>query len=246
MNSEQTFELLQSGLMPSPRQILPGYDSGVLAMLVGAFLLAAIGLIGAKRLWKAFFRGLAHSGPSESAAASAEITTGERFSIIASLIQTFVCEGLMIFAALHYGHHIPLTPPVYFKCAAFCTLLCALLFLVQRCGYAVTAYTFAPRPTVDVKAWLRAFSATQSMLGVALLLPAIGTLFYPIAAMTLVWVGAALYVAARILFIIKGFRIFYVNGFSVFYFFLYLCTLEIMPVGAIAIAVLKISPHVIY
>lgn len=232
--------------MPAPRQILPGYDSGVLALLVGAFLLAAIGLIGSKRLWKAFFRGLTHSGPAESAAASAEITTGERFSVIASLIQTFVCEGLMIFAALHYGHHIPLTPAVYFKCAAFCTGLCALLFCLQRAAYAVTAYTFAPRPAVDVKAWLRAFSATQSMLGAALLLPTIGTLFYPGAAMVLVWVGAALYVAARILFIIKGFRIFYVNGFSVFYFFLYLCTLEIMPVEALALAVIKFSPDVIF
>ncbi|MDE6509586.1 MAG: hypothetical protein K2K99_05225, partial [Muribaculaceae bacterium] len=51
-------EVLMSGLMPSPRQILPGYDSGVLVMAIGAFLLAAMGLGGAGRIWSIFFHDL--------------------------------------------------------------------------------------------------------------------------------------------------------------------------------------------
>ncbi len=238
-------ELLTTGLMPSPRQILPGYDSGVLAMAVGAFLLAAIGLMGAGRLWNSFFKGLTHSGPGRSAAATAETTTGERWSIAAAMVQTFVCEGLLIFSALHFTRTLPLTPQVYFSCAATCALLCAALYCVQWLGYATVAYAFAPNPAADVKAWLRAFAATQSMLGVWLLLPALGALFYPAAAMTLVWIGAGLYAGARILFIIKGFRIFYANLFSLFYFFLYLCALEILPLGALASGVVALSHHVI-
>ncbi|MBP3590263.1 MAG: DUF4271 domain-containing protein, partial [Muribaculaceae bacterium] len=47
-----------------------------------------------------------------------------------------------------------------------------------------------------------------------------------------------IYVSARLIFIIKGFKIFY-NGFiSLIYFILYLCTLEIVPlicIGGIAL-----------
>lgn len=238
-------ELLTSGLMPMPRNILPGYDSGVLSLAIGAFLLATIGFIGARRLWNSFFRGLTHSGPGASSAETAETTTGERWSMAASLIQTFVCEGLLIFSAIHFTGIVPLTPTAYFKCASLCALLCALLFGFQWMGYKTVAYAFAPHPSTDTKSLLRAFASTQSMLGAWLLLPALGALFYPSAAMTLVWIGAALYILARLLFIIKEFRIFYDNLFSLLYFFLYLCALEILPLGAIAYGAVILSPYVI-
>lgn len=241
----ENVDLITSGLMPMPRAILPGYDSGVLSLAIGAFLLATIGLIGARRLWSSFLRGLAHSGPAESASASAETTTGERWSVAASLFQTFVCEGLLIFSAVHFTNHIPMNPQSYFGCAALYSALCAALFVVQWAGYVTVAYAFAPRPGQDIKSIVRAFAATQSMLGVWLLLPALGALFYPAAAMTLVWIGAALYVLARILFIIKEFRIFYNNLFSLFYFFLYLCALEMLPLGALAFGVESLSHYVI-
>lgn len=238
-------EVLMSGLMPLPRQILPGYDSGVLAMAIGAFLLAVIGLRGAGRIWSVFFRDLTHGGPATSMAATAEPTTGERWSVIAMLIQTFVCEGLLIFAAVHYNSRIPLPPQTYFSCAALCAGCCALLYMVQWIGYRTVAYAFAPNPATDSRSWLRAFSTTQSILGLGLLLPAMGALFYPAAATAMICGGAALYISARILFIIKGFRIFYVNPFSLFYFFLYLCTMEILPLYAVAYAVVEFSHYVI-
>lgn len=238
-------EVLMSGLMPSPRQILPGYDSGVLVMAIGAFLLAAMGLGGAGRIWSIFFHDLTHGGPRSSMAATAEPTTGERWSVIAMLIQTFVCEGLLIFSAVHYTSSVPLAPQSYFRCAALCVACCAALYFVQWLGYRIVAFAFAPHQSSDTKAWLRAFSATQSMLGLGLLFPAMGALFYPAAATALICCGAALYAGARILFIIKGFRIFYTNLFSLFYFFLYLCTLEILPLCAMAYAVAEFSHYVI-
>lgn len=234
-------EVLTSGLLPSPRQILPGYDSGVLSMALGAFLLATIGLGGTRRLWANFFHDLTHGGPRSSAASTAETTTGERWSAVAMLVQTFVCEGLLIFAAIHFTRSAPLTPGAYFGCAAMCAAGCAALYLLQWAGYATVAYAFAPHPATDGRSWLRAYGATQSMLGLALLLPAMGALFYPSAALALICCGAALYAGARILFIIKGFRIFYVNPLSLFYFFLYLCALEILPLCALAYAVTEFS-----
>ncbi|MCH5320108.1 MAG: DUF4271 domain-containing protein, partial [Paramuribaculum sp.] len=45
-----------------------------------------------------------------------------------------------------------------------------------------------------------------------------------------VYFAMVLYVLARIMFIVKGFRIFYTNSASIVYFILYLCSLEIVPV----------------
>lgn len=241
----ETSDIISSGLMPSPRQILPGYDSGVLIMAIGAFLLATIGLMGARRLWHSFFRGLTHSGPAASAAATAEATTGERWSVTAALIQTFMCEGLLLFSYAVTSHSYPIAPPSYLEVALVCSGICALLYCVQWTGYAAVAYAFAPRPASDTKAWLRAFAATQSMLGLWLLLPAIGSLFYPAAVSWLFQLSVALYAAARILFIIKGFRIFYTDTFSFFYFFLYLCTLELLPLLAAATLVMRSINYVI-
>lgn len=43
-------------------------------------------------------------------------------------------------------------------------------------------------------------------------------------------IGGVMYLMVRVMFIYKGFRIFYINSFSLVYFILYLCTLEIAPV----------------
>ena len=41
--------------------------------------------------------------------------------------------------------------------------------------------------------------------------------------------GSVLYLVVRLIFICKGFRLFYDNLLSSVYFILYLCTLEIAP-----------------
>ncbi len=70
---------------------------------------------------------------------------------------------------------------------------------------------------------------TQPFAGLALSIPAAIFIAHPEWAPALTVCALVLYLAARILFIIKGFRIFY-RGFGSFvYFILYLCTLEIIP-----------------
>ena len=43
--------------------------------------------------------------------------------------------------------------------------------------------------------------------------------------------GIVLYIIARVIFICKGFIVFYDNFYSLLYFILYLCTLEIAPIA---------------
>ena len=46
----------------------------------------------------------------------------------------------------------------------------------------------------------------------------------------MLWIGVIIYISCRIVFICKGFRIFFNNLVSLLYFILYLCSVEIVPV----------------
>lgn len=113
----------------------------------------------------------------------------------------------------------------------------ALYIAAGYCGYEAVGYTFTSPE--GRREWVRGFSASQALLGLALTVPAALCVFYPD---TLRWTVAAGFFAwlfAKILFIVKGFRIFYDKISGLLYFILYLCTLEIIPL----IWVYKISVY---
>ena len=105
--------------------------------------------------------------------------------------------------------------------------LCGAFYLLQIITYWCVGYAFTT--SSGRKMWLRGFYAVQTFLGFGLAIPALVTVFYPDAARLAVTIGAILYIFSRIVFISKGFRIFYQNYWSLLYFILYLCTLEITP-----------------
>lgn len=106
--------------------------------------------------------------------------------------------------------------------------LLAAYYLFQRCAYWLVGFSFAA--TEGRKRWLGGFSATQSFIGLALIPPALLLVFCPKWSDILIIVSLSVYFIGRMLFIIKGFRIFYQKIWSLLYFILYLCTLEILPV----------------
>lgn len=102
-----------------------------------------------------------------------------------------------------------------------------IYYIFELCVYSVTGYTFAGYE--GCRRWLRYLNATQSLAGITLMIPALLVLFYPNCVTEAVMVGGIIYFTARLIFIWKGFSIFYRNIFSLVYFILYLCTLEIIP-----------------
>ena len=105
--------------------------------------------------------------------------------------------------------------------------LCAAFYLFQISAYWAVGFAFST--STGRRMWLRGFNAIQTFLGFALAIPALTVIFYPDASRTALIVAAFCYILARIVFISKGFRIFYHNYWSLLYFILYLCTLEIAP-----------------
>ena len=86
------------GLMPVSRPLLPGYDSGVLAMIVVSFLFASVGFKTAAGIWHQFFTDLSMRHRNSLTGNASERTNRERLAVWALLAQTFVCEGLLLFS----------------------------------------------------------------------------------------------------------------------------------------------------
>lgn len=207
-----------------PLPVRPGYDSGVLTLILASFLVVAFSFRSGSRLWKTFFADLL--SVRRRANAFDERTADEDWIITAMLMQTCIYEGIFLFLLMPWSAaagSIGVFPVVGLMVA-----LCAGFYLFQLAAYHIVGYTFLDETGRAV--WVRGFNASQSMLGFALIVPVLGALFNPDDSRWLLTVCVVLFVVARLLFIFKGFRIFYRGISSLLYFILYLCTLEIIPV----------------
>lgn len=209
-----------SGLEPILRTPSAATDSALLltlmAILVINLLLAPTLLRSARIFFKQLMRTHREALPGEK-------TLGERLVVIAGVAQALVFEALILYCAAGADEMPPLAS------VGGLALLTLTLFAAQYTGYALTGYAFAPTGE-DTRTWLSAMLITQACAGFLLIIPAMGALFYPGLLGSFIIVGAAVYIGGRIPLYIRGFRIFYTSPASVVYFFLYLCTLEIVPV----------------
>ena len=116
--------------------------------------------------------------------------------------------------------------PSFWGAAASMTLLGAY-YLFQYAAYSLVGYAFASDD--GRRQWIAGLNATQAYTGICLIVPALLMVFEPQWQPWLSVVSACIYLLGRVLFVIKGFRIFFINFRSLLYFILYLCTLEIIP-----------------
>lgn len=216
---------MEQGIEPALRAVGDGADSTLLAMVLGCAVVNTLAFPILLRLWGAFFKQILH--PRADMMQGAERTFSERFVLFLSLVQAVMFEGLILFRA---------TPdiPAGHSAGAFCglALLAAAMMAVQLGGYLAVGYAFAAPG--EARPWMRSFFLSQSRLGYLLVIPAFGALFYPQYSSAFLIAAAVFYVVCRILFYIKGFAFFYTSAASLFYFFLYLCTLEIVPLVVVA------------
>ena len=156
-------------------------------------------------------------------------TVNETSIQVALIANTCIVEGFLIYLAvllLRPALAEGLQANVFPHIAAFC-VLAALFYGVQWLVFKTLGYTFIDKE--GTKLWLDGFKATQSLLGLVLVPVLMLVMCYPSHGKMLILIGALLYLVIRLVFIYKGFRIFYSNLSSVFYFILYLCAVEIVP-----------------
>lgn len=151
-------------------------------------------------------------------------------SILAALIaNTCIVEGFLIYFAVQMlcpSLTAQLHQSVFAHIAAYCGLAVGF-YAIQWVVYKLLGYTFTDK--VGAKLWIDGFKSSQSFLGLLLLPVLVLVMLYPGHGKLLLSVAAALYLIARLIFIFKGFRIFYGNLPSILFFLLYLCAVEIVP-----------------
>lgn len=212
-----------SGMEGAARQTGIGSDSGILTILVLLFVSLALNVGGCRRMFSHFFDELGSFKDRNNA--FDEHTPNESRLTFLLVVQFIVCSGILLYVLVTAGN-TPLDMGV-FAAITRTTALMAGYYVFQLIAYNTVGYIFT---TPERRAgWIAGFNATQSMLGLTFLLPVLLAVFYPSADHIVIMISLALYFIARILFIVKGFRIFFVNFSSLLYFILYLCTLEIIP-----------------
>ncbi|MDE6397073.1 MAG: DUF4271 domain-containing protein [Muribaculaceae bacterium] len=213
----------QSGLEPVLRPGHAGHDQGLVACIVVLILAVAVSFDPIKRI----FRGLTKKLWSVRIRDSFDQTTASEQRVLLLLIlQTIVYEAVIANAAM-----ATFSSGTYLSNLATTGVLAVFLlvyYIFQLTAYSIVGYTFASDTGRTL--WLEGFTSTQTLLGFTLIIPGLMVLFYPDLTEIAIWLSAGLYLIARVIFISKGFRIFYTNVPSLVYFILYLCSLEIIPI----------------
>lgn len=220
------FDDWHNGLEAAARQGSQWGGSAILTIVIILFLLICINFKDCRKLSGKFIEDLRSDRRRNNA--FDERSGHESRLTLLTVVQSIVCGGIIVEAAasLHNGTATPGSDNFPGIIAAIALL--GAYYIFQLCAYGITGYTFAQ--SGQTRRWIAALNSTQSLAGFALTVPALVVLFYPGAAAAVAIVGACVYLAARFIFIIKGFTIFYHNIFSPLYFILYLCALEIIPV----------------
>ena len=214
------------GLEGAPRQINAGDNSGVLAIVSGVFVLMMLSYRRCSRLFSSLFKellGMRRPNVFD------EHTSKETGVLTLMAMQWSVYTGLLLYTL------VALTGNVAQSHAMEDILrligLTGAYYVFQLLAYNAIGYTFATPQ--QHRYFTEGFTASQSLLGFLLIVPALVAIFYHTLAYPMLILGGIFYFLARILFIVKGFRIFYQNIWSLLYFILYLCTLEIIPLFVI-------------
>lgn len=214
-----------TGMSSPVRPILPGYDSGVLCLVIGMMLLVAFSF----KHWSRFFRIFTQDLISVRRRVNAfdDRTMNETRILVALIVQLCVCQGILLFTSISANR--PMETSSTFTLISILSGVSAGYYLFQLIVYRVVGYVFTDK--TGASQWLKGFNASQALLSLGLLIPAIVVLFYPNAAIAMIAIAMILYVASRLMFVVKSFKIFYQGQISIVYFLLYILAMEIVPVS---------------
>lgn len=211
------------GIEAENRPLIPGYDSGIMLIVIGTLIFVILNFRHRSNIWKTFSQDLWKVRSRDNVF---DDHTLNETRIIFSLILTLcVCEGIMLTGL--YARENIINSASSFISLIILIVMSGIFYVAQFTAYSAVGYAFTDRNYA--RQWLRCFNASQSILGLMLVIPSLIVLFNPPLLTTMGFICASFYVLCRIMFIYKGFRIFYHNFFSLIYFILYLCALEIVP-----------------
>lgn len=213
------------GIAATENHHLAGYNDGVMAVMVVLFLAAVVNMRHYTTLGKTFMQNL-FSVRQRANAFDQAVTTSENRVLITMIAIMCYCEGVLMYCALDQWGATGIGQPLWG--IGILSLVAAGYYLFRLGAYSVVGYVFTTPANRSM--WLKGFNASETLLGAMLIIPALIALYNPGSWHTMFVVAIAMAILARMIFIVKGFRIFYHNFLGLIYFILYLCALEIIPI----------------
>ena len=205
----------------------PLHDTGSMIM----FLLSCLFLITSYRLGHVYISNLMHNMFSTKGKDDlySDHTMSDTRIIVALMINTCLMEGLLMFYGLSWYDSqltVALQSSVFLH--VFVLVFSAGLFIaLQLFLYRLIGFTFSDDRLTEL--WVSGFLSSQATLGLLLFPVVVIALVFPATIKLMLTLALILYILARVVFIWKGFRIFFNNFSSSIYFILYLCAVEIVP-----------------
>lgn len=232
-----------SGIPGQERPVAPGSDNGILAMVVMLLVLVGLNMRHVRRLLRTVTQDLLSVRRRSNV--FDDHTAKETRTILILLLQLCCFEGILLFLWLWdpASAHSAATSeamagaPVFYP-VAWLSGLAMVYYIFQLTCCGLIGYTFADH--TGASQWRRGLNASSVLLGIFLAVPTLVSLFYPAVTGAMLWLAASLFILSRLVYIAKGFRIFYTNFPSLLYFILYLCTIEIVPLISVYLIAMEI------
>ena len=209
----------------SPRSTGSPTTSWVILGLIAVFMLVSIRYARNFKFLSGIGRELLSKGKPRK---MFDDTVRETSFLIFLNLLCIVSVGVLLFGGIELYHPEVRDSVHWYWALGLVTASVGGYYLWQWLVYFIVGRTFGTRQ--DASSWMRGFSSGQGFLGLALFLPALISIFYSVSLSLLVVISGAAYVVMRILFVIKGIRIFLPRSTSWLPFFYYLCAVEVAPV----------------
>lgn len=142
---------------------------------------------------------------------------------------TIASGGVILwqFTGCHFMPDVLHGPEMLFNLGVCCALVAGLYLCRRGICWAIGRIFSTPELT---RGWMRSYSASTGLLCFILFPLALTGMFYPSGLSLLLIPSLVAYALSRVLFSIKGYRIFSAERVSYIGFLYYLCSVEIIPV----------------
>lgn len=218
---------LPEGKEPQPFNNTPLNDNGCMGLVMLVFFFLAISFRSGYKYVSNFTQHMFSVRKRQNA--FEDHTMSETQMMIALLSNTCLMSGLLFYIGINQLFPEFSLSEHVFKSVGYLSLLFGSFIILQLILYYILGFVFA-RDREDTRLWLEGFKSTQSILGLFLFPIVFIIILYPACSTFMLNSSIILYFCSRLVFISKGFRIFFNNLESCVYFILYLCTVEIVPV----------------
>lgn len=220
---QETIIAIPEGFDAEPMPDTPTNNSLLVSIVVVVFLLFAFTFKKGTKFLGEIFRSVLNVKERQSLFDDSTVRETQLRAVLLGM--TFVSEGFCLFELLL--QHIP-TLSVPIGTGVCCGSLVAFgYYFLQKWLYRGLGLIFTD--AAHTRKWVESFISINAIISIPMAVPVLAMIFVPQWKPVMLAVAAAIYVISRILFIYKGFKIFYRNILDLFYFIVYFCALEIAP-----------------